>query len=80
MKPTEKIWCTAGLLTAWIGIWLTGPENPADTYDTGDRIVFFAVLAIGVYGLVRFWSQLAQQRYNEELKKKIRRRDSRPRR
>ena len=80
MRPIEKIWCTFGFTVAWIGIWLTGPENPTDVYGTSDYIVFFSVLVMLVVALVKFYSQLVQQRMSEEMKRKLRRRDSRPNR
>ena len=77
MKPMEKLGCLTVLTAAWIGLWMTGPENPEDTYQPW-HVAVFAIVLIGCFiQAVRYWSQHIQQRDAERLKKVLKRRDAR---
>jgi hypothetical protein len=78
MKPIEKQIMLAIFTAAWIGLWMTGPEDPGAEYETW-HFVLFAVVLIGCFiQAVRFWSQHIQYRDAERLKKVLKRRDARP--
>ena len=67
MKPKEKLILNGLFMFAWIGLWLTGPENPDNKYTDWQIAIFIAVLVIGFVSAVRSCSQLIQQRYADRL-------------
>ena len=77
MKPIEKIWMLAVGTAAWIGLWMTGPENPEEKYSTWELAVFAIVLVVCFVQFVRYSSQHIQQRDADRLKKVLKRRDAR---
>jgi O-antigen/teichoic acid export membrane protein len=80
MKPKEKLILIGLFMFAWIGLWMTGPENPDNKYTEWQIAVFIAVLVIGFVATVRAWSQHIQQRDADRLKEILKRRDRRPNR
>ena len=78
MKPIEKLGMLTVFTAAWIGLWMTGPENPGDTYEPWHVAVFALVLIFCFIQAVRYWSQHIQQRDAARLKKVLKRRDARP--
>jgi hypothetical protein len=77
MKPMEKIWMLAVCTAAWIGLWMTGPENPEEKYSSWEITVFAGVLVFCFVQFVRYSSQHIQQRDADRLKKVLKRRDAR---
>lgn len=77
MKPIEKLWMLAVCTAAWIGLWMTGPENPEEKYSTWELAVFAGVLVFCFIQSVRYWSQHVQQRDADKLKEVLKRRDAR---
>jgi len=77
MKPKEKLILNGLFMFAWIGLWLTGPENPDNKYTDWQIAIFIAVLVGCFISAVRSWSQLIQQRDAERLKEILKRRDRR---
>jgi hypothetical protein len=80
MKPMERIVLCWLFFVGWIGLWMTGPETPGDTYDKSAYIVLIAGLVAGVFMLVRAYAIFYRQQNAERLKKVLRNRDARPRR
>jgi hypothetical protein len=77
MKPKEKLILNGLFMVAWIGLWLTGPENPDNKYTDWQIAIFIAVLVLGFVSAVRSWSQLIQQRDADRLNEILKRRDRR---
>ena len=77
MKPLEKLGCLTVITAAWIGLWMTGPENPQDKFTSFDVAVFAIFLVFCFIQAIRYWSQHIQQRDAERLKKVLKRRDAR---
>lgn len=77
MKPKEKLILNGLFMFAWIGLWLTGSENPDNKYSDWQIAIFIAVLVIGFVSAVRSWSQLIQQRDADRLTEILKRRDRR---
>lgn len=77
MKPKEKLILNGLFMFAWIGLWLTGPENPDNKYTDWQIAIFIAVLVTGFVSAVRSWSQLIQQRDADRLNEILKRRDRR---
>jgi cation transport ATPase len=75
MKPQHKLWILTVFTGAWIGLWMTGPENPGDNYSTFDVYLFGAVLIICFIQSVRYWSQYFQQRDADKLQQLLKRHD-----
>jgi hypothetical protein len=75
MKPTHKLWILTGFTAAWIGLWMTGPENPDDTYSMWELYLFAAVLVFCFVQFVRISSQHFQQRDADKLRELLKRRD-----
>lgn len=77
MTKREKLILNGLFLFAWIGLFLTGPEEPFDSY-TDFQIVFgLGVVVLSVISTVRAWSKLIQERDAERLKHILERRDRR---
>lgn len=77
MKPKEKLILNGLFMFAWIGLWLTGPENPNNEYTGWQLAIFAIVLIAGFISAVRSWSQLIQQRDADRLTEILKRRDRR---
>jgi len=75
MKPIHKLWILLGFTAAWIGLWMTGPENPDDTYAPWELALFAVVLVICFGQAVRIWSQHFQQRDADKIQEMLKRRD-----
>lgn len=80
MKPKERIIITWLMLVAWIGLWITGPENPGDTYDASAYALFIVGIGTIVFLIVRAYVIFYREQNAERIKKVLRDRDSRPRR
>jgi hypothetical protein len=80
MKPIEKLGLNGLFIVAWIGLWLTGPENPDNEYQGWQVGIFAIVLIVCFMSAVRSWSQLIQQRDAAKLNELLKRRDRRPNR
>jgi len=80
MKPKETLILSTLFIGAWIGLWLTGPENPSDTYTTIDWGIFWVGIIATVVLAIRSYSKFVQQRDAELVKKAMKRRDARPNR
>ena len=80
MKPKESTLLSLAFIAAWTGLWLTGPENPGDTYGRGDWMFFWAGIIGAIIWTVRSYSRYVQERDAAKLKKVLKRRDARPNR
>jgi hypothetical protein len=78
MRVQEKFLLLILFTTAWIGLWIVGPEDPGSVYTNYEKAFFVAVLIGCFIQAVRVWSQFIQQRDAERLKKVLKRRDARP--
>ena len=77
MKPKDKLWMLLVFTGAWIAMWMMGPENPGDKYETWELVVFAAVLILCFWKSVSLYSRHVQQRDADRLKKVLKRRDAR---
>ena len=77
MRGKEKMILTALFLAAWIGIWMTGPEDPMDTYGRYDWWWFWAGFVLAVVYFVHCFSEYVQRREAEKRARAWRRRDAR---
>lgn len=80
MKPKERIVMMWLLFAGWIGLWMTGPENPGETYDASAYALFIVGIGAIVFLIVRAYVLFYRHQNAERLKKVLKRRDARPRR
>jgi len=78
MKPVERIVICWLFFVGWIGLWLTGPETPGDSYGTAAHISFIAGIAFGVFLLVRAYVIFYREQNADRLREVLRGRDARP--
>ena len=78
MKPREKLIMLTVFTVAWIGLWMSGKEDPSEKYVSWEIAVFAFTLVICFVQFVRYSSQHIQQRDADRLKKVLQRRDARP--
>ena len=80
MDGKEKMIWFALLMAAWVGLWMTGPEDPTETYGRYDWIWFW----LGFVAIVVFWvralSEYVQRREAQKRARAWRQRESRPNR
>ena len=60
MDGKEKMIWFALLMAAWVGLWMTGPEDPTDTYGRYDWVWFWAGFVAIVVFFVRALSEYVQ--------------------
>jgi hypothetical protein len=75
MKVQHKLWILLGFTALWIGLWMTGPENPDDSYAIWELYVFGIVLVACFVQAVRLSSQYVQQRDADKIRELLKRRD-----
>jgi hypothetical protein len=78
MEGKEKMVFHALLMAAWVGLWMTGPEDPMATYGRYDWIWFWLGFVAIVFFFVRALSEYVQRRDAEKRAREWRRRDTRP--
>lgn len=77
MKAREKLIMLTVFTAAWIGLWMSGKEDPSDKYMTWEIAVFAFTLVVCFVQFVRYSSQHIQERDRDKLRKLLRNRDAR---
>ena len=80
LKPREKLLLLGMCTFAWVGLFMTGPENPDDKYGPFAIGMFAAGLVWAFVYAIHCWSQYIQERDADKLKELLKRRDNRPNR
>ena len=77
MKAREKLIMLTVFTAAWIGLWMSGKEDPSEKYVTWEIAVFAFTLVVCFVQFVRYSSQHIQERDRDKLRKLLRNRDAR---
>lgn len=77
MKAREKLIMLTVFTAAWIGLWMSGKEDPSEKYVTWEIAVFAFTLVVCFVQFVRYSSQYVQERDRDKLRKLLRNRDAR---
>jgi len=77
MKAREKLIMLTVFTAAWIGLWMSGKEDPSEKYVTWEIAVFAFTLVVCFVQFVRYSSQHVQERDRDKLRKLLRNRDAR---